>query len=234
MTHAHLPLPMSPQVELLQLGPKGDLVVGTAEVRVLSLVNKGTVVQWLDLKAFNQQAVGAQLCCVLRYLSGEPYMAEGGGQGWEEETAVALLLAGHSVPKRSVASLSCVHYQSVLIRTTKGFCAFVYIIAEANRPMTPSYAITTREAREKALTVAPVSRVELWPSWHILGRIRLKLYFMLRGMLDGILSRRSPLSFPFPSGPPGCGPIPLQRRVSGSRNSSGSPGDALWPRCHSP
>ncbi|GAX84566.1 hypothetical protein CEUSTIGMA_g11987.t1 [Chlamydomonas eustigma] len=82
------------RVELLQLGTRGDLVVGSAEIRVLSLINKGTVVQWLDLHAFNQ-SIGAQLCCVLRYLS-----------------------------------------------------------AEANRPMTPSYAIVTREAREKAVIVA--------------------------------------------------------------------------------
>ena len=59
------------QVELLQLGPKGDLVVGSSEIRILSLVNKGTVIQWLDLKAAFNQTVGAQLCCVLRYLSGE-------------------------------------------------------------------------------------------------------------------------------------------------------------------
>ena len=59
-----------PQVELLQVGTKGDLIVGTTELRVLSLVNKPTVIHWLDLKAFNQ-SVGAQLCCVMRYLSGE-------------------------------------------------------------------------------------------------------------------------------------------------------------------
>lgn len=59
------------QIEMLQLGPRGDLVVGGTEIRLSSLVNKGTLVQWLDLKAFNQ-VVGARLCCVLRYLSGEP------------------------------------------------------------------------------------------------------------------------------------------------------------------
>ena len=61
--------PLLPQMDLLQLGPRGDLVVGSAELLVASLVNKGTVVHWFDLKAFNQ-AAGAQLCCVLRYLSG--------------------------------------------------------------------------------------------------------------------------------------------------------------------
>ncbi|KAG1668885.1 hypothetical protein FOA52_016054 [Chlamydomonas sp. UWO 241] len=82
------------RVELLQEGPKGDLVVGTAAIRVASLVNKSTMVQWLDMVTFNG-AVGARLCVVMRYLS-----------------------------------------------------------AAASRPMTPSYAIATREARANAVVAA--------------------------------------------------------------------------------
>lgn len=76
---------MGAQMDLLQLGPRGDLVVGSAELLVSSLTSRGTVVHWFDLRAFNQ-GVGAQLCCVLRYLSGAPGV-EGGleAQGREAE-----------------------------------------------------------------------------------------------------------------------------------------------------
>lgn len=63
------PICQCAQVELLQEGPRGDLVVGTAEIRVLSLVNRSTTVQWLDMVTFNG-SVGARLCVVMRYLSG--------------------------------------------------------------------------------------------------------------------------------------------------------------------
>lgn len=66
-----------PQMELLQVGPKGDLVVGTTELRILSIANKGTVVHWFDLRAFDDE-VGAELCLVLRFLSG----AQSRGTGW--------------------------------------------------------------------------------------------------------------------------------------------------------
>mmetsp|Transcript_20181 Transcript_20181/g.43973 ORF Transcript_20181/g.43973 Transcript_20181/m.43973 type:complete len:315 (+) Transcript_20181:300-1244(+) len=89
------------RIELLQVGPRGDLVVGKDDLRVLSVVNKGTVVHWFGLKTIDGD-VGAELCLVLRYLS-----------------------------------------------------------AAANRPMSPSYAIATREAKERAVqsqaqTIKPI------------------------------------------------------------------------------
>ncbi|KAG1661134.1 hypothetical protein FOA52_011865 [Chlamydomonas sp. UWO 241] len=60
------------RIDILQLGPAGDLVVGSTEVALSSLVGKGTLVQWLDLRAFNQ-AAGAKLCCVMRYLEADAH-----------------------------------------------------------------------------------------------------------------------------------------------------------------
>jgi hypothetical protein len=62
------------QVEMLQQGPRGDLVLGSASLSVWSLVDRGTLVHWMELRAFGQGAggaLGARLCLVLRYLSGE-------------------------------------------------------------------------------------------------------------------------------------------------------------------
>eukprot|EP00798_Chlamydomonas_sp_ICE-L_P020027 gene20027-26742_t len=79
------------RIELLQVGPRGDLVVGKDEIKIIALTTKGTVVHWFQLKA-PDRSLGAELCLVLRYLS-----------------------------------------------------------AEASRPLSPSYALITRQAKEKAL-----------------------------------------------------------------------------------
>lgn len=88
-----VPMPESDylRIELLQVGPRGDLVVGSDELRILTITSKGTIVHWFALKTASRN-VSAELCLVLRYLS-----------------------------------------------------------AEVNRPMSPSYAIAAREARERAL-----------------------------------------------------------------------------------
>lgn len=67
------------QIELLQVGPRGDLVVGSDELRILTITSKGTIVHWFALKTASRN-VSAELCLVLRYLSG----ARGGGLGWAE------------------------------------------------------------------------------------------------------------------------------------------------------
>ncbi|GFR46413.1 hypothetical protein Agub_g7995 [Astrephomene gubernaculifera] len=79
------------RIELLQVGPRGDLVVGCDELRVLSLTARGTIVHWFQLKTA-ARSVTAELCLVLRFLS-----------------------------------------------------------ATSNRPMSPTYAITARQAKERAL-----------------------------------------------------------------------------------
>ncbi|KAL6757667.1 hypothetical protein V8C86DRAFT_2616269 [Haematococcus lacustris] len=56
-------------VEMLQCCPRGDLVVGTAQLPLASLVNQGTLVQWVPLITVDEE-VGARLCLVLRYLQG--------------------------------------------------------------------------------------------------------------------------------------------------------------------
>mmetsp|Transcript_27326 Transcript_27326/g.69546 ORF Transcript_27326/g.69546 Transcript_27326/m.69546 type:complete len:328 (-) Transcript_27326:98-1081(-) len=55
------------RMELLQCGPRGDLVVGSDELQVSSIVNQGTVVHWFELTSFDEE-VTAELCLVLRYL----------------------------------------------------------------------------------------------------------------------------------------------------------------------
>lgn len=83
------------QIELMQVGPRGDLVVGSEELRVLTITSRGTIVHWFELKTASHTKT-AELCLVIRYLS-----------------------------------------------------------AGANRPMSPSYAIAARQARERALDAAP-------------------------------------------------------------------------------
>ncbi|KAG2452675.1 hypothetical protein HYH02_002908 [Chlamydomonas schloesseri] len=79
------------RIELLQVGPRGDLVVGSDDLRLLSITARGTIVHWFSLKTASR-SVSAELCLVLRFLS-----------------------------------------------------------AGANRPMSPTYAIAARQARERAL-----------------------------------------------------------------------------------
>ncbi|KXZ49854.1 hypothetical protein GPECTOR_19g305 [Gonium pectorale] len=79
------------RIELLQVGPRGDLVVGSDDLRVLTITARGTIVHWFQLKTASR-AVNAELCLVLRFLS-----------------------------------------------------------AGSNRPMSPTYAITARQAKERAL-----------------------------------------------------------------------------------
>lgn len=67
------------QIELLQVGPRGDLVVGSDELRILTITSKGTIVHWFALKTASRN-VSSELCLVLRYLSG----ARVGGPGWAE------------------------------------------------------------------------------------------------------------------------------------------------------
>ncbi|KAK9812725.1 hypothetical protein WJX72_002695 [[Myrmecia] bisecta] len=53
------------RVEMLQVGPKGDLIIGTTQIPVQSLADSGTLVQWFPLKD-TTGAVTAELCLVLR------------------------------------------------------------------------------------------------------------------------------------------------------------------------
>jgi hypothetical protein len=57
------------QIELLQCGPCGDLVVGSDQLQVDSITTKGTVVHWFQLKAADDE-LAAELCMVLRFLPG--------------------------------------------------------------------------------------------------------------------------------------------------------------------
>lgn len=57
------------QIELMQVGPRGDLVVGSDELRIVSITSKATIVHWFELKT-SSRSIGAELCLVLRYLSG--------------------------------------------------------------------------------------------------------------------------------------------------------------------
>ncbi len=53
-------------VELLQAGPRGDLVVGSEDLNIGLLIVQGTLVHWFPLRnAANR--IGAELCMVLRY-----------------------------------------------------------------------------------------------------------------------------------------------------------------------
>lgn len=54
------------QVELLQEGPHGDLIVGCTDFPLKKLKERETEVLWLDLKVPGRSAMGAQLCLVLR------------------------------------------------------------------------------------------------------------------------------------------------------------------------
>lgn len=63
------PAPRFLQIELMQVGQRGDLVVGSDELRVLTVTAKGTIVHWFELKTASQEKT-AELCLVLRYLSG--------------------------------------------------------------------------------------------------------------------------------------------------------------------
>lgn len=65
LSSAHL----IPQVELLQAGPRGDLVLGGAEVPVGELVGNGTLLHWLELVNSAGQ-LGAELFVVLRHSTG--------------------------------------------------------------------------------------------------------------------------------------------------------------------
>eukprot|EP00873_Tetraselmis_striata_P034243 jgi/Tetstr1/454507/TSEL_041406.t1 len=57
------------RMEMLQVGPKGDLILGTDKVSLKPLVETGTLVQWFNLKDA-AGALAAELCLVLRYSSG--------------------------------------------------------------------------------------------------------------------------------------------------------------------
>lgn len=54
------------QVELCQVGPHGDLVVGSCQVAMWGLTGAGTSVQWLTLNNA-AAAPGGRLCMVFRY-----------------------------------------------------------------------------------------------------------------------------------------------------------------------
>ncbi|GLI66667.1 hypothetical protein VaNZ11_010597 [Volvox africanus] len=88
-----VPLPETDtlRIELLQVGPRGDLVVGSDDLRILTITSRGTIVHWFQLRTASR-SVSAELCLVLRYLS-----------------------------------------------------------AGSHRPMSPTYAITARQAKERAL-----------------------------------------------------------------------------------
>ncbi|GIL84801.1 hypothetical protein Vretimale_14384 [Volvox reticuliferus] len=88
-----VPLPETDilRIELLQVGPRGDLVVGSDDLRILTITSRGTIVHWFQLRTASR-SVSAELCLVLRYLS-----------------------------------------------------------AGSHRPMSPTYAIASRQAKERAL-----------------------------------------------------------------------------------
>lgn len=54
------------QVELLQRGPHGDLVVGSADIPLSTLKERETMVQWVEVKGPARSAMGAELHAVLR------------------------------------------------------------------------------------------------------------------------------------------------------------------------
>lgn len=85
------------QIELMQVGPRGDLVVGSDELRVISITAKGTIVHWFELKT-SSRMLGAELCLVLRYLSGRILL-----DGWRA------LGIGTRARGAWSARLSCVH-----------------------------------------------------------------------------------------------------------------------------
>lgn len=57
-------------IELLQAGPRGDLVVGCEDVSIAPLMSQGPLMQWITLKNAARRP-GAELCVVLRFASGE-------------------------------------------------------------------------------------------------------------------------------------------------------------------
>uniref|UniRef100_A0A7S3QQ39 C2 domain-containing protein n=1 Tax=Dunaliella tertiolecta TaxID=3047 RepID=A0A7S3QQ39_DUNTE len=79
------------RIELLQCGPRGDLVVGSDQLQVDSITTKGTVVHWFQLKAADDE-LAAELCMVLRYLpgSGQRSMTPSFGIAAREAKARAL------------------------------------------------------------------------------------------------------------------------------------------------
>ncbi|KAJ9532297.1 hypothetical protein QJQ45_010405 [Haematococcus lacustris] len=158
-------------VEMLQCCPRGDLVVGTAQLPLASLVNQGTLVQWVPLITVDEE-VGARLCLVLRYLQGavQPLLEACSCQG---RTATLnkcplelvlgrsdiQLLADHvNIYNNATDSSSPVPWQGCRLqlvgyRQTPGsqqlqalFCA-----GGAGRSLTPSYSIAAREATRSAL-----------------------------------------------------------------------------------
>eukprot|EP00192_Tetraselmis_astigmatica_P020332 CAMPEP_0117666200 /NCGR_PEP_ID=MMETSP0804-20121206/10241_1 /TAXON_ID=1074897 /ORGANISM="Tetraselmis astigmatica, Strain CCMP880" /LENGTH=222 /DNA_ID=CAMNT_0005473713 /DNA_START=143 /DNA_END=811 /DNA_ORIENTATION=- len=58
------------RMEMLQVGSKGDCVVGSEKVSIKPLVQSGTLVQWFNLSDAGG-TVGAELCLVLRYSTGD-------------------------------------------------------------------------------------------------------------------------------------------------------------------
>jgi hypothetical protein len=93
-------------IELLQAGPRGDLVVGCEDIRIAPLTAQGTLVHWFALKNAAQR-IGAELCVVLRYAA----------SGWRGANAALLRCAaartlawrrrpGPAAAARGVASLS--------------------------------------------------------------------------------------------------------------------------------
>lgn len=117
------------QIELLQCGPRGDLVLGSDQLQVASITDKGTVVHWFQLKAPDDE-LAAELCMVLRYLPGEQRQR-------------------HGTRQRSVR---CAPPHAALThpRTTPAPPPRARA-ANGQRPMTPSYAMATREAKQRAL-----------------------------------------------------------------------------------
>lgn len=71
LTHGlHFTFYMRPQVQLLQVGPRGDLVVGQQDVKLAGLSGRATVVNWLEMFT-SVGGKGAEVCVVLRLVSGE-------------------------------------------------------------------------------------------------------------------------------------------------------------------
>ncbi len=111
------------QVELMQQGQRGDLVIGKELLRISSIVDKGTLVTWLPLTSVDGDCA-AELCLVMRYLQGEARAR------------------GEFVCHRAWGIAGCRLQASAWCLSALCFVA--------NRPLTPSYAITAREERERA------------------------------------------------------------------------------------
>lgn len=91
------------KIELLQVGPRGDLVVGSEEVMIRSFALRGTFVHWFELKTTSRE-VGAELCMVLRYI------AAGGNRSVSPSYAIAARQererASQVLPPLSTAKMS--------------------------------------------------------------------------------------------------------------------------------